>query len=844
VNDAIWDDKHLKAVLRLPRYPLALIEEEPWHASIERHGGLRAVHDYLNTCSLPPHEQELLALILRHPGASVQFYCERLCISRRTYANYLNSLCVTLLLHLNAWSMASMSIVETSAYHGNIPAPITALIGAEETLSAVLSLLREPAVRCVTLTGPGGVGKTRLAIEVANKVQADFADGVYLIALDAISDPALLSATIIRVLNLQLKGVDLPLEALKTYLRSRRLLFVLDNLEHLSGIDPVVTALLQAAPGLKILSTSREMLNISGEYCFTVAPLPVPDRQMSLTVEALQEYPAVQLFVERARAVRQGFALTAENAATLVQICGRLDGLPLAIELAAARIRTYSLEQVLAQLEGTLAVLRYPHHDRPVRHQSLWNVIEWSYLLLSPQHKVLFRCLSVFDHSWNLKAAQAVCECAEIQQGLEELVGKSLVQPVSSRTDVRFYMLNTLREYALEQLCMTGEAESVGRRHAWHYLLQSETAETALGKANHLVWADWLQYEHGNLQTALRWMLEHDEPVMALRLVGAIWRFWQVQGVLTEGRYWLARALAASAEVADNFKLKALWGAGWLAENQSDIPAATACFEEGLLLAQKLEEPRWIALLQTGMGQVRRAQQRYPEAGQLFESSREIFTAIGDREEVAWSLDQLSRLALEQEDLVRARQFAEASLALFRELQHHWGMSHALDHLGDAVWNQEQYDLAAAFFEEALQQSEALQSRWLAAWTLCKLTSVRLAQGEIEQARTTLAESLRLHLQVENTLGMVACLGRVAMFAAAQNAWRDTVRFCAATQTLHRNLKLPPLTTIFVRGMNQALDEARIQLDSVTFEEAWAQGQNLTLPQAINHARCWLGIES
>jgi len=843
VNDAIWDDKHLKAVLRLPRYPLTLIEEEPWHTSIERHGGLRAVHDYLSACSLPLHEQELLTLILRHPGASVQFYCERLCISRRTYANYLNSLCVTLLLHLNAWSMGPMSVVETSAYHGNIPAPITALIGAEETLSAVLLLLRESAVRCVTLTGPGGVGKTRLAIEVANKVQADFADGVYLIALDAISDPALLSATIIRVLNLQLKGVDQPLEALKAYLRSRRLLFVLDNLEHLSGIDPVVTALLQASPGLKILSTSREMLNISGEYCFTVAPLPVPDRQMSLTVEALQEYPAVQLFVERARAVRQGFALTAENAATLVQICRRLDGLPLAIELAAARIRTYSPEQVLAQLEETLAVLRYPHHDRPARHQSLWNVIEWSYLLLSPQHKALFRCLSVFDHSWNLKAAQAVCECAEIQQGLEELVGKSLVQPVSSRTDARFYMLNTLREYALEQLRMTGEAESVGRRHAWHYLLQSEIAETALGKANHLVWADWLQYEHGNHQTALGWMLEHDEPVMALRLVGAIWRFWQVQGVLTEGRYWLARALAASAEVVDTFKLKALWGAGWLAENQSDISAATACFEEGLLLAQKLEEPRWIALLQTGMGQVRRAQQRYSEARQLFESSREIFTAIGDREEVAWSLDQLSRLALEQEDLAQARQFAEASLALFRELQHHWGMSHALDHLGDAVWNQEQYDLAAAFFEEALQQSEALQSRWLAAWTLCKLTSVRLAQGEIEQARTTLAESLRLHLQVENTLGMVACLGRVAMFTAAQNAWCDTVRFCAATQTLHRNLNLPPLTTIFVRGMNQALDEARLQLDSAAFEEAWARGQNLTLPQAIDHARHWLGIE-
>ncbi len=843
MNDAIWDDKHLRAVLRLPRYPLTLIEQEPWHTWIERHGGLRAMHEVLSVCSLPPHEQELLALILRHPGAAVQFYCERLNISRRTYANYLNSLCATLLLHLNAWHVAQISFVETSAYHGHIPAPVTALIGAEEALAAVLALLREPAVRCITLTGPGGVGKTRLAIEVANKVQLDFADGVYFIALDAISDPALLSATIIRVLNLQPKGSKPPLEALKAYLRSRRLLFVLDNLEHLSGMGPVVTELLQGAPGLKILSTSREVLDISGEYCYAVMPLPVPDPQTPLTLEALQAIPALQLLVERARAVRQGFALTPENAATLAQICCRLDGLPLAIELAAARIRTYSPEQLLVQLEENFAVLRHPHHDRPLRHRSLWNVIEWSYRLLDAPQQMLFRRLAVFDHSWNLAAAQAVCECAETQQGLEELVGKSLVQPVASRTDVRFYMLNTLREYALEQLRAAAEVEAVARRHAWHYLRQAEMAENALGKANHLAWADWLQYEHGNLQTALRWMLEHAEPAMALRLVGAIWRFWQVQGVLTEGRYWLSRALAANSEFADGFKCKALWGAGWLAENQSDIPAAAAAFQAGLALAKTLAEPRWIALLQTGLGQVRRAQQRYPEARQLFESSLEIFTIIGDREEVAWSLDQLSRLALEEQDLHGAQHFAESSLALFRELQHHWGMSHALDHLGDAMWNQEQYDLAATFFEEALQQSETLHSRWLAAWTLCKLTSVRLAQGQIEQARAALAESLRLHLAAENTLGIVACLGRVAMLVAAENAWYDAVQFCAATQALHRSLSLPPLTAIFMRGMNRALAEARLQLEPEVFEEAWARGQSLTLPQACKHARHWLGIE-
>lgn len=843
MKDGIWDDKHLKAVLRLPRYPLTLIEQEPWRTWIEQHGGLRAVHEYLNACSLPPHEKELLALIVRHPGASVQFYCERLCISRRTYANYVNSLCATLLLHLNAWTVAPVAVTEVTTYHGNVPAPLTALIGADEAVAGVLALLQQPAVRCITLTGTGGVGKTRLAIEVANQVQSDFADGVYFIALDAISDSALLSATIIRVLNLRLGGAETPLETLKTYLRTKRLLFVLDNLEHLSGVGTVIAALLQAAPGLKILSTSREMLNVYGEHCFMVAPLPAPEPQAISNLELLQRSPAIQLFVERARAVRRGFALTPENAAALVQICRRFDGLPLAIELAAARIRTYSPEQLLAQLENNAVTLRHPHQDRPARHQSLWDVIEWSYQLLSTRHKALFRRLAVFEHSWDIKAAQAICECAEVQLGLEELVDKSLIQPVAGGADLRFFMLNTLREYALEQLRMVGEAEETLRRHAWHYLLQVEIAETAIGKPEHPAAAAWLKSEHGNLQTALRWMLEQGEAVMALRLVGAVFRFWQVQGVLTEGRYWLTRALAAGAEVADTYRLKALWGAGWLAATQSDIPAATTYFEEGLSLAQKSQEPRWIGLTQTGLGEVRRAQQRYEEARQLFESSLEIFRGLADHEEIAWSLDQLSRLALEQQDFPLAQQFAETSLTLFREHRHQWGMLCALDHLGDALWNQGQYGLAGTLFEEALQQSQVFQGRWLVAWTLCKLTSVRLAQGEIVPARAALAESLRLHVEAENALGMVACLSRLVMLAAAQNASRDTVQFYAATQTLHRSLNLPPLATIFVSGLTQALAEARTQLEPAIFAEAWAYGQMWTLAQALEHAENWLATE-
>lgn len=842
VDTRIWDDKHLKALLRLPRYSLTLIEQEPWHSWIEQQGGVHAVHEYLKTSFLPPHEQELLTCILSHPGASVQFYCERLCISRRTYANYLNSLCATLLLHLNARSATPAKVVEAKIHCGSVPAPVTALIGAEETLSAVLALVERPAVRCITLIGPGGVGKTRLAIEVATLVQAQFAHGACFVPLDTLSDPALLSATLIRVLNVQPAGAEPPLEALKTYLQSKQLLLILDNLEHLAGVGAVASALLHAAPDLKILGTSRERLNIYGEYCFTVEPLPVP--RTGATPEALNASPAIQLFVERARAARQDFALTTENAAAVMQICQHLDGLPLAMELAAARLKACSPNQLLEQLETHLIALRHPHEDRPARHQSLWNVIEWSYRLLTPRHQRLFRHLAVFDHSWDLQAAQTICEDEGIQQGLEELADKSLIQFANAGAEGRFYMLNTLREYALEQLRQAGEAEAVGRRHAEYYLVQAERAETVLGTTAHLKWAEWLRREHGNLQTALRWMLEHNEATLALRLGGAVWRFWQVQGVLTEGRYWLMRALDAGADVEAGHRLKALWGIGWLAENQSDLPAATAYFKTGLTLAQQLEEPRWSALCQIGLGEIARAQQRYAEAAQLFESSLELFNTLQDREEIAWTLDQLGRLALEQQDFERARQYAESSLALFRELGHHWGMSHVLDHLGDIVWNQGHYDLAALFFEEALREAAIMQSHWLTAWTLCKLTSVKLAQGQPAQARAMLAESLQLHLEVENTLGIVACLGRAAMVAAAQQAWRTAVQLWAATEALHQRLALPPLTAIFVSGRTPALEEARARLAPAEFTAAWTRGQMATLAQAIQWAQQVLGVKA
>lgn len=840
MTQGIWDEKHLKALLRLPRYPLALIEEDPWHTWIEQRGGLRAVHEYLNTCVLPQHEQELLTIILNHPGAPVQFYCDKLCISRRTYANYLNDLCTTLLLHLNAVAESPAVAAETAFSTNNVPVPLTAMIGADETVAALLSLLRQPTVRCITLTGPGGVGKTRLALEVGNAMQTEFHDGVYFLSLDTIADTALLSATIIRVLNVHIKGAISPLEALKTHLRNKQLLLILDNLEHLPGVSTLIAGLLQAAPRLRILNTSRETLNIYGEYIFAVMPLPVPAARVPTDLESLRRNPAVQLFVERARAVRRDFALTPSNAATIVNICRLLDGLPMALELAAACLRTSSPERLLLQLQKNLSTLHLTACNLPPRHQSLWSIMEWSYQLLQPQHQALFRQLAVFDHSWNSEAAQVICECGEVLAGLEALAEKSLIQASVVETETRFSMLNTLREYAFAQLRLAGEDEATARRHASYYLTQAEIADTTIGTPEHRQWALWSQVEHGNLQTALRWFLEHGEPVLALRLVGAIWRFWQISGVLTEGRYWLTRALEAGAQVAGVPRLKALWGAGWLASSQADIPAAAAYFETGIALAQQWQEPLWIALLQVGLGDAYRARQHYAEARRLFEASLERFEALGIEDEIAWTLDHLSRLELEMGNFEAAQRFAEASLTRFQTLNHQWGIAWVLDHLADALRYQGQYEAAAGFIQEAVQYLQVFSSRWRIAWVLYKLTSIRLAQGELQLARKALTESLRLHVEADNTQGIVACLGRLAMLAAAAQHFEAAVRFCAAAQTLNERLGFPPFIPSFTHKLAQVLTDARAQLEPQDFTAAWQQGQKLTFAQALQRAEKWL----
>jgi predicted ATPase/class 3 adenylate cyclase len=722
----------------------------------------------------------------------------------------------------------------------NLPAQTTPFIGRDNEIRAIKERLSNANVRLLTLSGVGGTGKTRLALQAAADMVDNFEHGVFFVPLASLSDPALVLPTIAQAFAVR-EAAGRPLqEQLKDYLREKQLLLVLDNFEQVIDAAPRVTDLLTAAPGLKVLVTSREVLRLSGETDYPVPPLSLPDPKRLPPLERFTQYEAVALFIERAVAVKPAFAVTNENAPAVAEICHRLDGLPLAIELAAARVRVLPPRRMLAELNHRLSFLMGGARDLPGRQKTLRGAIDWSHDLLTGDEQKLFRRLAVFVSGCALEAIEAVCNIENdllVLDALESLVGKSLVNETEADGEPRFAMLETIREYAGDRLVAAGDADRMRDRHRDYFLALAELAEPKLQGAEQAAWLRRLEEEHGNLRSALEWSLVQAGSRGGLRLSGALARFWDTRGHLSEGRAWCARALRkAGAEERTPERAKALNAAGVLARYQGDYPAARALHEESLAILRQLDDKKGMAVSLNSLGNVAWEQGDYPAARALHEESLAIMRELGNRSGIGSSLMNLGNVALEQGDYPAARALYEESLAIARELRDGRVIASSLNNLGVVARYQGDYASARSLYEENLTIWRELGDRGGIAGTLSNLGDVACKLGDYPAAGALHQEVLAIRRELGDMAGIASSLEDMATVVAALGSSLRAARIWGAAERLRAEVgsPLPPGDR---PDYDRRLATARATLgDDAAFDRAWEAGRALTLEQAIELA--------
>ncbi|HVL23352.1 MAG TPA: tetratricopeptide repeat protein [Thermomicrobiales bacterium] len=669
---------------------------------------------------------------------------------------------------------------------GNL-APLAPLIDREQEQVLVTRLIREQGVRLLTLTGPGGVGKTRLALALAEQLAPDAADGAYVVPLASVSDPALVPMAIAQTLGV-LPQADEPVEALlQFYLGDRQVLLMLDNVEHVVDAAGLVAALLATCPSLVVLATSRAPLQIQGEQVVPITPLLVPG--VDLSPESLHDNPAVTLFVERTRAALPGYALDTPAAATVAEIVRRLDGLPLAIELAAARMRVLSADALLSRLEPRLPLLSGDRAGLPERHRTLRATVAWSYDLLGAAAQALFRRLAIFAGPFTLEGAEmlGMIGGVDVIDALSELVDQGLVGRTPQIDDDRFSMLQTVREYGLELLAASGEEEAVRAAHAAHFLALAERAEPELTGAEQTRWTILLADEHANLRLALGFFIDRGRAEESLRMGSALWPFWARRGHLREGRDWLERALALPSPASPAVRARATRRLGNLALDLADLARAETMYEASLRAARELGDEMEIARTLTSLGLIALHRADLERARALFNDARRRWDTEGTDEDRARILHNLGRTALMAGDTREARALFDQAVTLRQALGDREGLAYTTVLIAETALADGQAEVAEQLLHEAGAQFREQGSVVAIAWMLHDLGRVEASRGDLVAADAQFRESLAINLEQMDRLGaaddLEALAGiaihaghpdRGARWLAAAARWRET----------------------------------------------------------------------
>jgi non-specific serine/threonine protein kinase len=693
----------------------------------------------------------------------------------------------------------------------NVPAPLNLFVGRAMDVAAVQDQLRSgySRTRLLTLTGPAGAGKTRLALEVATCLLPDqissFPDGIYFVDLSAIREPNLVLSAIAETINVKPRRGKPLLEELASDLRSKHLLLWLDNLEQVLDAGPLIAELLAAAPNLRVLATSREALRVYGEHEYPVLPLQLPDLDDLPPVEALTDNAAVSLFVARASERKPDFALTEDNVATVAEVCVRLDGLPLAIELAASRINMLSPAAMLPRMTNRLSFLNAGARDKPERHQTLRGAIDWSYDLLDKDEQLLFSLLGVFAGSCALHAIEAVCapSCqGDVFDGLTSLLNKNLIQRVDNGDHPRYGLLAMVREYALEQLAQAGTLAAARQRHADHYADLAEQARLAMLGPQQATWMARLRAESDNLRAALAWLLDEAAGTARVRtgakLLRGIFRFMVARGRIDETRTWCVRALARRSCLSLAMQVRTLSNAGWLAQVQGEYEAANTFYEDGLALARRTESPELISLMLHSLGAAAGRQGNYhrAEATMSEAAAIELEATCGEMTPaLAVLLNNLSIVTMHLGDYERSASLLQKSLDFKRTQRDQLGIASSLANLGKLALLRQDYAGAESFFRESL--------------------ALRQMSGD--------------------RAGLLSPLSGVAETAMRRGDAVRSARLYSACEALHQEFGFP-MTPEDRKKHDHRVAALCEQLGQADFEATWAMGKSMTMDQAVAYA--------